>query len=85
MYTNSTTASNYIKQNMTELKQRMVKFWSSTVAQWVWDLALLLQAQLGSLLWHEFSPQSRNFHMPQEWPKKRLSLTYPFSRRMYSN
>ena len=36
---------------------------SSLVALWVKDLAL-------SLLWLRFTPQPRNFHMPQAWTEK---------------
>ena len=39
-------------------------------AQWVKDTALSL-LQLGSLLWHGFSPWPGNFHMPWAWPKKK--------------
>ena len=31
-------------------------------------------AVAGSLLWHKFDPQPRNFHMPWAWPKKRLKM-----------
>ena len=40
------------------------------MAQQVKDLTLSLQ-QLGSLLWNEFDPWPRNFHMLQERPKKK--------------
>ena len=40
------------------------------VAQLNKDLSLSLQ-QLGSLLWHEFDPWSRNSGMPQVQPKSR--------------
>ena len=39
------------------------------VAQWVKDLALSL-LWLWSLLWHEFDPWPRNFHIPWVQPKK---------------
>ena len=41
----------------------------SPVAQQVKDLALSLP-QLGLLLWCEFYPWPRNFHMSQVWPKE---------------
>ena len=37
---------------------------------WVKDLALSLQWPR-LLLWHGFSPWPGNFHMPQEWQKKK--------------
>ena len=43
---------------------------SSLVAQWVKDLAMLLQ-QPRSLLWHGFNTWPRNFHMSQMQPKKK--------------
>lgn len=39
---------------------------SSLVAQWVKDLALLLQ-WLGSLLWWEFDSWPKNFSMLRAW------------------
>ena len=41
------------------------------MVQWVKYPAMLLK-QLGSLLWHEFDPWPRNFHMLQVWPKKQI-------------
>ena len=38
------------------------------MVQWVKDLALSL-LWLGSLLWCQFKPWPRNFHMPQVQPK----------------
>ena len=40
------------------------------MAQWVKYLVLSLQ-WLRSLLWHGCDLWSRNFHMPQVWPKKK--------------
>ena len=42
---------------------------SSHVVQQVKDLALSLQ-QLRPMLWCEFNPRPRKFHMPQVLPKK---------------
>ena len=43
--------------------------WNSLEAKWVKNLALSLQ-QPGLLLWREFDPWPRNFHIPWVWPKK---------------
>ena len=43
---------------------------SSLAAQRVKDLVLPL-LWLWSLLWHDFNPWPRNFHMPQAQPKKK--------------
>ena len=48
-------------------------FESSPVAQWVKDLAFLLQ-QLRSLLSCGFDPWPRNIHMPGVHPKKPLKV-----------
>ena len=44
--------------------------WISLVVQWVKDMTLSLQG-LGMLLWREFDPWPRNFHMPWVQPKKK--------------
>ena len=44
-------------------------YWSSLLTQWVKDPTLLLQC-LRSLLWQEFDPWPRNFHMPQAQSNK---------------
>ena len=43
------------------------------MAQWVKDSALSLQ-WLGSLLWHEFNPWPRSFHMLRVWQKKKKAI-----------
>ena len=45
-------------------------FQSSQVAQWIKDLVLSL-LWLWLLLWHEFDPWSRKFHMTWACPKKK--------------
>ena len=47
---------------------------SSFVVQWIKDTALSLQ-QFVSLLWHRFSPWSRNFYMSWTQPKKHTPPT----------
>ena len=44
--------------------KKVIKGWSTLVAQWVKDSAL-------SLLWLGFDPWPRNFRMLQAWGKKR--------------
>ena len=59
---NNSTPRNIPKRNENTCPHKNLYMRSSLVAQWVKDLALLLQ-WLGLLLWQGFSLWPRNFHM----------------------
>ena len=49
-----------------------INYWSFPVTQLAKDVTMSL-SWLGSLLWHQFNPWSKNFHMMQVRPKENKS------------
>ena len=58
-----------VRKRTDEVGSIGIPWWLCRVSKY---LALSLLS-LGLLLWHEFDPWPRNFHMPLVWPKKRLA------------